>query len=392
MPLALLAGAVANKPLNGGEAWVRLNWLLGLRRLGFDAYFVERLEDSAGVDEEGRPCAPAESVNRRHLETAMESHGLGDRWALLDERGESVAGLPAAEIEAVAAGSEVLFDHSGHLGEGTLLAAPRHRVYVDLDPAYTQVWADDPSLAFSVAGYDTYVTVGLNVGDAGCPLPSGGIDWVSTPPPVVLEHWPATPLPAGGPLRFTTVGTWRSPYGQLPVAGRFAGGKHHEFRRLLSLPERVEGAAFELALDIHAGDAADLEALRAAGWAVVPPREVVSTPEAFATYLRGSSAELSAAQGAYVASRCGWFSDRSAAYLASGRPVLVQDTGLGAALPVGEGLLAFSDLAEAEEGARRILADPAGHADAAAELARAYLDSDLVLGRLLEAIGVAAQP
>lgn len=390
MPLALLAGAVANKPLNGGEAWVRLNWLLGLRRLGFDAYFVEQIDAGACLDAAGLPCDPADSVNRRHLEAVMESYGLGDRWALIDRNGESVAGLLAAEIEAVAAEAEVLFNHSGHLAEGPLHAAPRHRVYVDLDPAYTQLWADDPSLAFSIAGHDAYVTVGLNVGSAACPLPSGGVEWVPTLPPVVLEHWPPGPPLVGEPLRFTTVGTWRSPYGQLRVADSLAGGKHHEFRRLLALPERVEGGAFELALDIHRGDTADLELLRAAGWRVVSPQEVAPTPEAFAAYLRGSGAELSAAQGAYVASRCGWFSDRTAAYLASGRPALVQDTGFAAALLVGEGLLAFSDLAGAEEGARRILADPARHAAAARELARAHLDSDLVLGRLLETVGVAA--
>lgn len=390
MPLALLAGAVANKPLNGGEAWVRLNWLLGLRRLGFDAYFVEQVDAGACVDAGGRPCDPAGSVNRRYLEAVMEDHGLGDHWALFDQRGESIAGLDRAEVEAVAAEAEVLFNHSGHLGEGRLRAAPRHRVYVDLDPAYTQVWADDASLSFSIAGHDTYVTVGLNLGSADCPLPSNGIDWIPTLPPVVLERWPQAPLPVGESLRFTTVGTWRSPYGQLPVADRLAGGKHHEFRRVVALPERVEGAAFELALDIHDGDAADLEALRAAGWGVVSPREVAPTPDAFAAYLRGSGAELSAAQGAYVASRCGWFSDRTAAYLASGRPALVQDTGFAAVLPVGDGLLTFSDLAGAEEGARRIVADPAGHAAAARELARAHLDSDLILGRLLETVGVAA--
>ena len=378
VPLALLAGAVANKPLNGGEAWIRLNWLLGLRRLGFDAYFVERLSE------------PADPVGRGHLEAAMAAHGLADRWALLDGRGESLAGLGRSEIEAVAGEAEVLFNHSGHLGAGSLRDAPRHRVYVDLDPAYTQVWSDDPSLAFSLTGHDSHVTVGLNVGCSDCPLPSGGVEWIPTLPPVVLERWPAAPPPPGEPLRFTTVGAWRGPYGQLPVAGGLAGGKHHEFRRLLPLPRRVDGAAFELALEIHPGDEGDREALRGSGWQLVPPGDVAATPADFAAYLRGSGAELSAAQGAYVASRCGWFSDRTAAYLASGRPALVQDTGFDTVLPVGEGLLSFSSLAEAEEGARRIVADPAGHAAAAAELARAHLDSDLVLGRLLETVGVAA--
>ena len=113
-------------------------------------------------------------------------------------------------------------------------------------------------------------------------------------------------------------------------------------------------------------------------------------PAAFAGYVRGSGAELSAAQGAYVASRCGWVSDRTAAYLASGRPALVQDTGIASALPVGEGLLTFSDPAGAAEGARRLLADPGAHAEAAAELARTHLDSDLVLAGLLERLGLGA--
>ena len=376
MPLAVLAGAIANKPGNGGEAWVRLNWLRGLRRLGWEVLFVERL------------AGPVDPVALRHLEAAMAEHGLGGRWALLDERGATVAGLSRREVDAMAAEAEVLFNHSGHLPAGPLRDAPRSRVYVDLDPAFTQIWAADPALAFSVGGHDRHVTVGLAVGSGDCRLPSGGVGWIPTPPPVVLDLWPPSPLPTGGPLRFTTVATWRSPYGGLSVEGRPAGGKHHEFRRVLDLPGRVEGATFELALDIHAGDVADLDALRDAGWEVVAPGQVAATPAAFAAYIRGSGAEFSVAQGAYVASRCGWFSDRTAAYLAGGRPALVQDTGVDAALPVGEGLLAFADLAGAEEGARRLLADPAGHAEAAAALARSHLDSDLVLGNLLERLGL----
>jgi hypothetical protein len=378
VPVALLAGAIANKPLNGGEAWVRLNWLLGLRRLGWEAFFVERI------------AASDVSVGRPHLEAVMAEVGLGDRWALVDESGESLAGLSRDEIEAVAREAEVLFNHSGHLPAGPLRDAPRSSVYVDLDPAFTQTWDADPGVAFSVAGHDRHVTVGLNVGLAGCPLPTGGVDWVPTPPPVVLDWWPQVPVPQGERLRFTTVATWRSPYGGLSVEGRPAGGKHHEFRRVLGLPGRVEGAAFELALDIHEGDAADLEALRNAGWAVVAPPEVASTPGAFASYVRGSGAEFSVAQGAYVASRCGWFSDRTAAYLASGRPAVVQDTGIGDALPVGEGLLTFADFRGAEDAARRIVADPAGHAEAAREMASAHFDSDLVLGRLLERLDLGA--
>jgi len=227
----------------------------------------------------------------------------------------------------------------------------------------------------------------LNIGKAGCRVPGDGIEWIPTLPPVVLEEWPATQLP-DGPFRFTTVATWRSPYGQLPVAGRLAGLKHHEFRRVLELPAKVPAARFELALDIHAGDWADLEALRDCGWVVISPLEVVADPDAFRSYLRGSGAEFSVAQGLYVEGATGWFSDRTAAYLASGRPALVQDTGVGGELPRGEGLLSFSGPEEAAAQARRIAADPERHAAAARAIAEEHLDSDRVLGRLLEAVGV----
>jgi hypothetical protein len=372
--VAIVAGALANKPRNGGEAWVRLSWVLGLRRLGFDVHFVERL--------------PArDPLGRQYFEEVVGAWGLEGRASLLDGKGEALFGMGEAELAAVAEETEILFNLSGHLDGGAILAAARCRAYVDLDPGFTQIWHADPSLPFEVRGHDCHVTVGLNIGKAGCPVPRDGIEWIPTLPPVVLEEWPAAP-PPGGPLRFTTVATWRSPYGQLPVAGRLAGLKHHEFRRVLGLPARVPAARFELALDIYAGDRADLEALREGGWAVVSPLEVAADPEAFRSYLRGSGAEFSVAQGLYVEGATGWFSDRTAAYLASGRPALVQDTGVGSELPQGEGLLSFSSPEEAAAQARCIAADPEGHAGAARAIAEQYLDSDRVLGRLLEALGV----
>jgi len=374
--VAIVAGALANKPRNGGEAWVRLSWVLGLRRLGFDVHLVERLPEG-------------DTLGRQYFEQVVAAFGLEGRAALLGREGEALFGTGEAELIAIAAEAEVLFNVSGHLDDGPLLAAARRRVYVDLDPGFTQIWHADPSLPFAVRGHDRYVTVGLNIGKAGCPVPVDGIEWIPTLPPIVLEQWPATP-PPGGPFRFTTVATWRSPYGQLSVAGRLAGLKHHEFRRVLELPARVPAASFELALDVHAGDRADLEALRDHGWGVISPFEVAADPEAFRSYVQGSGAEFSVAQGLYVEGATGWFSDRTAAYLASGRPALVQNTGVGNELPWGEGLLSFSSPEEAAAQARRIAADPEPHAGAARAIAEEHLDSDRILGRLLEAVGVGA--
>jgi hypothetical protein len=384
--IAIVGGAIANKPHNGGEAWVRLSWILGLRRLGFDVYFAEVLGDAACVDADGRRAPFRRSVNRTHFERVVTEFGLQDRVALLDERGDSLYGLNARALTEAMGAAEVLFDLSGHLGELVPAGLAACRVYVDLDPGFTQTWHVDPSLGFSLSGYDRYVTVGLNVGDGGCAVPAAGLQWVATLPPVPIEEWASEPL-LDPPYRFTTVARWRSHHGPIELDGRTLGLKHHEFRRLIDLPGRVPAARLELAVDIDQADMRDFRALRDHGWGLVDPREVAGTPGAFRDYVRGSHAEISVAQPAFVQSRSGWFSDRTAAFLAAGRPALVQDTGVRS-LPIGEGLLTFSSPQEAVAGVGRIERDPLGHCEAARALAESRLDSDRVLGVLLEKLEV----
>ena len=387
MPTAIVSGALANKPFNGGEAWVRLSWVLGLRRLGFDVCFVEELESASCVDADGDPAEFSVSANRAHFEAVVEEFGLGGRAGLLCDGGRESSGLGLAEIRERAADADLLVNISGHLTIEEILRAPRTRLYVDLDPGFTQAWHVDESLRFELAGHDHYATVGLNVGRPGCGVPDGGIAWIPTLPPILLGEWPATPGPAG-PMRFTTIASWRSPYGQLELDGRTIGLKHHQFRRLIELPERVEGAAFEIALEIHPGDEADRRALEDHGWEIVDPRAVAATPQGFRDYVSASAAEFSVAQGVYVETGSGWFSDRTAAYLACGRPALVQDTAIGAELRPGEGMLTFSTLDQAVAGAERIAANPSSDASTARRFAEEQLDSDLVLGRLLSMIGL----
>jgi hypothetical protein len=384
--LAIVAGAIANKPLSGGEAWVRLGWILGLRRLGFDVYFAEQIVSASCRDAAGEPAGFRHSLNRSYFEQVVTEFGLAGRAGLLCDGGEDDVGLGLAELEAVAAEAELLVNLSGHLSAASLLRAPRTSLYVDLDPGFTQSWHADSGVDFELTGHDHYATVGLNVGSDRSPIPSGGIEWLPILPPVVLEHWPAA-ASAPSPLRLTTVASWRAPFGAPLLGGRQTSLKHHQFRRFLELPERV-GAELELALDIHPGDAADLGALRLHGWRIVDPRRVASSPASFRDYLAGSGGEFSVAQGIYAEASSGWFSDRSAAYLASGRPALVQDTGVGEHLPVGDGLLTFATLEQAVDGVQRIAAKPGEHAAAARELAVRYLDSDLVLGDLLARIGI----
>jgi hypothetical protein len=226
-----------------------------------------------------------------------------------------------------------------------------------------------------------FFTVGANIGRPGCDLPTGGIDWLGVRPPVLLSAWPAESTDE--PERLTTIASWRGAYGRVEHDGKRYGLKLDEFRKVIALPARVP-QRLELALDIHDDEEDDLEQLRRHGWQLVDPREAAGTPDAFRSYIQQSGGEFSVAQGIYVETSCGWFSDRTACYLASGKPTLVQDTGFGTTLPTGEGLVSFRTVDEAAAGAESISADYEQHCRAARALAEQEFDSDVVLDGFLQ--------
>jgi hypothetical protein len=385
MGTLVVSGAIANKHLNGGEAWVRLSWILGLRRLGFDVWFVEQIGAGSCVDAAGDPAPFQDSENRRYFDQVVERFGLSGRASLLYEGGREWSGAPLELLLPVAEEAELLINVSGHLDLEPLMSRLRRKAYVDLDPGFTQFWQADGIGGARLEGHDLYFTVGENIGRPGCEIPTCGLDWKAVRPPAVLEQWPVAE--GGDPDRFTTIGAWRGAFGQVEFGGRTYSLKVHQFRKVIELPRRAT-QRFEIALDIHPGDERDREALEQNGWTLVDPRVTVPGPVEFRDYVEGSGAEFSVAQGIYVETNSGWFSDRTVKYLAAGRPALVQDTGFSAHLPVGEGLLAFSDLEGAIAGAERIASDYEGHRRAARAIAEEHFDSDTVLSRFLEEAGV----
>lgn len=386
MERAIVAGALANKPHNGGEAWVRLSWVRGLQRLGFDVALVEQIDPVTCVDGAGRPSPPEESVNLDWFDTVTRAFGLSGRAALVESESRVAHGMAWPELLDFADGAAVLVNVSGHLTLREVLHGPRHRAFLDIDPGFTQIWHAAGIDVDRLAGHDSYFTIGENVGRPGCPIPVDGIPWRPTRPPVVLEDWPA----AGTTFdRFTTVASWRGAYGPVEHDGRVFGLKAHEFRKVLALPERA-GTRFEIALSIHPADARDREALERHGWRLVDPRSVAGDPQAFRRYVAGSGAEFSVAQGIYVDTGSGWTSDRTARYLACGRPAVVQDTGFSRTIAVGEGLLAFRTLEEAAAAAEAVVDDYRRHARAAREVAETWFDSDVVIGAVLADAGVSA--
>jgi hypothetical protein len=384
MTTVIVGAALANRPHNGGGAWVRLSWVRGLQRLGFRVVLIEQIARDACLDDAGAVVSFRESVNLAYFRRVTEQFGLGDSAALICEGGGGTHGLTYPEVLDLTADAELLINISGHLRLEPVKRRIARKVYVDIDPGFTQFWHAFGNPGAHLDGHDLYYTIGENVGTPACSIPTGDIAWRPMRQPVVLEDWPVS---NGGLDRFTTVANWRGPYGPVKFGDKTFGLKVHEFRKVFALPERTE-RTFEIALGIHPADEEDLNALREHGWRIVDPRQVAGDPIAFRRYVQGSGAEFSVAQGIYVDTNSGWFSDRTVRYLASGKPALVQETGFGRHLPVGEGLLSFRTLDEAAAGAEEIARRYDDHCRAARALAESFFDSDRVLGRLVEEVGV----
>jgi hypothetical protein len=365
-----LSGMVAGDPHQGGASWAVLQYLLGLRRLGHEVVLVEPVPSADLIDSE----------SASYLAAVAAQFGL-EHAVLVDPEGSS-APIPAERLRELMRDVELLLNVSGMLAVPELLEPVPVRAYLDLEPFFNQHWHLQ-GVDMGFAAHTHFVTVAAGIGGPQSEVPTLGLDWIETLPPVVLEEW--APAPEQPSLPFTTIGHWRS-YGPIEHEGRRYGQRAHSLRELVELPRRAQ-AEFLLALGIDESERADLEALAQHGWRLADPAEVAATPDRYREFVRASTAEIGIAKEGYVRSRSGWFSDRSACYLACGRPVVAQDTGFDRALPVGEGLLAFGTVAEAAAAVEEVLAKPREHARAARAIAEELLDSDRILGRLLERLG-----
>lgn len=378
----VIGGALAQKPFQAGHTWQFLQYLLGFRKLGWNVLFLDQLDEGMCVDGTGRPVPPDRSRNVAYFVSVMDAFGLDGAYSLaLDGNGRRI-GMSRDSVLQACSSADFLLNVMGYVTDEEILAAVRRRVFLDTDPGFGQMW-EDLGLADLLSGHDDFVTIAENIHEPGCAIPDCGRNWIAWRQPIVLDEWPAATTP---PQRgFTSIGSWRGPYAPIEHQGRTYGLRAHEFRKFMELPRRVE-EPFEVALDIHAAETADLERLREEGWKLVDPAVVARDPWAYRAYIQGSRAEFMATKGIYVHTGSGWFSERSICYLASGRPVLAQDTRLGDLYPIGEGLLAFSTLEDAVEGARAISADYGRHSRAARQIAEAHFASEKVIPRLLESL------
>ena len=340
----LLAGNVGQRGNAGGHVWALAQWALGLRRAG--------------------------------VQTSVAASIAGDL-----RRTGAFSARELTEMQAAARESDAVMNVMGFLSKDEH-SATGPWIFLDIDPGYPQMW-HTLGLADMLTEHDRFVTIGQNIGQKDCSIPDCGVEWVTTPPPVALEDW----TPGGHGDVYTTVATWRNPYGTVTFDGVTYGSRVHEFRKFMELP-RLVGAEFELALDIDSAEVDDLRALQDNGWRLVDPRGVAGSPRAYRDYIHQSRAEFCVAQNMYVATRSGWLSDRSICYLAAGKPVLAQDTGFSARYPVGEGLIAFSTLEQAAAGVLEIERDYERHSRAARAFAEEHFEAGKVLSCLLERLEI----
>jgi len=376
----ILGAVVSIPPFSPGMVWNWMQHVVGLADLGHEVCFVEEVRPEWCVDERGVSCEYRKSVNRRIFSQVTERFGVAERACQLYDGGRETTGLTLRELESTAGSADLLINMSGHVEAEAVVGSVSRRAYVDQDPVYTQLWHAAYGKSLGLDRHDAFVTVGLDIGSHLTPIPHGGIRWRTTLPPVVMSFWPGPN--DGRRARFTTVASW-SGYGDLEYRGGWYRSKFEEFLRLSRLP-REAGLEFEVALKAHRPDDAGILELIQGGW-IVSDAGRIGDLDAYRRFIGESRAEIGVAKNAYVKGKSGWFGDRSAHYLASGRPVLAQATGFEHHLPTGKGLLSFSTLKEALDGARAIHADYEMHSRAAREIAEEYLDHRRVLPALLDA-------
>jgi hypothetical protein len=379
----VVAGLIAGDPYQGGATWAVLQYVLGLRQAGHDVHFIEPIA-AAKLQPKGTNLS--ESANVAYFRQVVREFDLDARAALLLAGTRETEGRSYESLCTLAAQADVLINISGMLADPALTEPIPVRVYLDLDPGFNQLWHAGEGIDVGFDGHTHFVTIGPALAEADCAIPTCGRRWIATRQPVVLSEWPPAEQ-----LRydaFTTVANWRG-YGSIIYNSVFYGQKAHAWRELMSLPVKSP-EQFVVALAIHPGETRDLEQLDAHGWKRVDPAAVSHTPGSYRTFVQGSKGEIGIAKSGYAMARCGWFSDRSVCYLASGRPVVAQETGFSRFLPTGDGLFAFETEDDALAGIEAIVRDYPRQSRHARAVAEEYFDAARVLPQLLDRVGAGA--
>jgi hypothetical protein len=379
MPTVVIAAYnVAAFPEGGGHFWVYLQYALGLRQLGCDVYWLEGFRTKGRVEQEAAALA---TFRRR-----MDEHGFHGKYILYLAHGDTpTPEAPAEYLDMSRAEAEVIFERADLLLNfhyaisAGLLAHFRRTALVDIDPGLLQFWISREQL--SVPPHDFYFTLREKVGQPDGKIPDCGPGWIHIRPAVCVERWPYSFSPRSE--AFTTVSIWDSSDWIVDRDEQYENTKRVAFLQFAELP-RLTRQRLELALFLRTQrDLDEWKDLENRGWHIRHSREVAATPEMYQSYIQRSRGEFSCAKPSYLKFETAWISDRTVCYLASGKPVVVQDTGPSAFLPNGEGMFRFTTVQQAAEAFEAINANYERHCRAARELAETYFDARLITGKIL---------
>lgn len=374
---AVVAGCIVRVPL-AGMAWHYLQYVLGLQALGYDVWYVEDSDDDLWCcyDPSTGTTSADPTYGLAFAGRLFDEVGLGDRWAYYDAHGRGWCGPAASAAAGNCAKADVFLNVSETSPIRSWFEAVPVRILIDTDPAFTQVrHLTDPSRRARADAHTHFWTFAGNIGVPGCSVPDDGYTWQPTRQPVVTSAWPVAPIPRGS--RFSTIMQWDS-YPAREYDGLRYGMKSESFAPYLDLPGRV-GERIDLAVG---SSGAPRSRLAAAGWNVLDPEPLTASSAKYRAFIQGSAGEFSVAKAGYVTTWSGWFSERSCAYLASGRPVVVQDTGFSDSLPTGCGLVAFRSPEEAAALVEDVRGRLSMHARSARDIAAAEFEAIRVLEAL----------
>ncbi|MBV9646358.1 MAG: hypothetical protein JO043_02730 [Candidatus Eremiobacteraeota bacterium] len=370
----------------GGVAWDYLQYLLGFLKLGWDAIYVEDTR-SWPIFQHGEVSC---SKNVAYLAATMEHFGVPDRWAYRDESSGHWFGLSKSAVLEFCHSADIFLNLSCSTALRDEYATIPVRALVDTDPMFTQVqaldrralaaeWCSMPEL---IKNHTHRFTIGTSVGSEPCHVPTLGLTWHHTHQPIVMDLWTPSDPPSEATSYYSTVMNW-SVFDKLEFDGRQWGQKDVEFMRLLNLPRRVPEVPLAIAVGQLGDPAFPADTIRSAGWKLFDCGSCAPNAARYQDFIAASRGEFSVAKETYVDANTGWFSYRSACYLAAGRPVIAQDTNWSREIPNGRGLLAFDDEESAAEALRRVERDPKSHARAAREIAEECFESSHVLAGML---------
>lgn len=384
-PKIVLLGMMTKIPV-AGAVWGTMQYLVGLERLGYEAYYVEAHGRTPSMLMK-RGEDDSSALAAAYIDRVMRRFDLADRWAFhaLHTDGRCY-GMTEGRLKDLYRDAALIINYHG----GTV-PLPEHSstgrlIYLETDPVELEIelYHNDPAAIAFLEPHVAFFTWGLNYGHPDCqvPLPAR-FPFKVTRPPVVMDLW--EPFSSGPAEVFSTIGNWRQP-GEVTYRGEvYTWSKHHEFLKFLEVPRRT-GQAFELGLSSYVE--ADKRLLESHGWRVRHAREFSQEVDPYRDYICRSRGEFTVAKDQNVRLRSGWFSERSAQYLAAGRPVITQETGFSNSLPTGKGLFGFSTVEEVVAAVEAVNADYSAHRRAAAALARDYFSYEVVLKAMLGEFGL----